>query len=113
MQINQIPQSKEFVNDALRSIDQRNQELVRDLIEEKKWFEKKLERIIKFSKFRNKIDKIEMAYTLLISKRDLIEVNKIKKETSDKLFSEALKISQGDERKAISLLFDPSLDIEV
>ena len=54
----------------------------------------------------NKVDKIKRGYILMVPKEDIKRINHLTKITGDKLFFSAMKISNNDERKAISLLFN-------
>lgn len=114
MQIQQTPKiNQEFINNIFRNIEARNNKVVEEIKEDKKEFDDKAEKIIKFIQFRNKVDKLECAYSLMINPKEVKRIKKLTEETEDRLFNEALKKTKGDEKKAIALLFDASSDISI
>jgi|TARA_B100001971_G_C18085374_1_gene480568 NACalpha-BTF3-like transcription factor len=48
-----------------------------------------------------------------LSKESIDEIKKLTKETSEELINKALKITNGDMKKAMCMLFDPSIKIEI
>ena len=114
MQIQQTPKiNSEFINNIFKNIEARNNKVVEEIKEDKEKFDKKTEKIIKFILVRNKVDKLECAYNLMINPKEAEEIKRLTEKTEDKLMKEALKKAKGDKKKAISLLFDPSSDISV
>ncbi len=112
----QVPTNSEgfkAVNEIFRNIDSRNQKIISEIEADKKNFDEKTQKIIKFIQFRNKVDKLECAYNLMISPKEAQKIKKITEKTEDKLFAKALKKAKGDEKKAIAMLFNASSDISI
>lgn len=103
----------EFINNVFRNIEARNNKVAEEIKEDKKEFDEKAEKIIRFIQFRNKVDKLECAYRLMINPKEIKRIKKLTEKTENKLFNEALKKTKGDEKKAIALLFDASSDISL
>ena len=103
--------SKEIVTNIFNNIDERNNKLLLVIKEEKKELNNKLDLMTKLIQFRTKIDKIDASYHLIIPSKDIKKVKKIHEKTENVLVSNALKKTNGDELKAISLLFDPSYSV--
>lgn len=101
----------EFINNVFRNIEARNNKVVEEIKEDKKEFDEKAEKIIKFIQFRNKVDKLEAAYFLMTSEKERKKIENLTNSTKKELWEKALKRANGDEKKAISLLFDPSSEI--
>lgn len=106
------------INNLLEGIEKRTDIAIQKIQEEKKElaqdfheFNEKTNKIIKFMKFRGKVDKIEVGYNLIIDSKESKKIKELTNKTATELFDKALKKAGGDEEKAISLLFDPSSDI--
>ena len=106
VQGNQIDISQIFKN--IEEVNRKAIETIKTDIEK---FDEKAKKIIKFIQFRNKVDKLQIAYNLMIGEKKIKEINELTEKTEERLFNEALKKSHGDEWKAISVLFDDSSDV--
>ncbi len=114
METQQIPKiNPEFINNIFRNIEARNHKVVEEIKENKKEFDEKAEKIIKFIQFRNKVDKLECAYSLMTTEKEKKEIDNLTNQTKKELWEKALKKSNGNKKKAISLLFDPSSEIKI
>tara|TARA_Y100000310_G_scaffold167136_1_gene166889 strand:+ start:1522 stop:1830 length:309 start_codon:yes stop_codon:yes gene_type:complete len=87
------------ISKVLNLISERNKEMMQN--------------ILKFVESREKIDKIEAGYKLIINSSQSEEINNLTNTTKEKIFDKALKETKGNEDMAISLLFDPSFDAEI
>lgn len=109
------------IDNVFRNIENRNNLLLNKFKEELKIekvgfdnrFNQKVQKMQKFIQFRNKVDKLESGYYLSFSKEQIIEIKNLTNNTKEQLFSEALKKSNENPEKAISLIFDPSSSISV
>ncbi len=102
-----------IIEESLRNIDKRNERTINLILEEKREFNERINKVVRKARLRNKIDKIKAGAKLTISKEEIEMVNNLTKITKEKLLQKAMKMSNGDEEKAISLLFDPSSSIEI
>jgi len=102
-----------IVSNIFRNIETRNNEAIKEIQHEKREFEEKAQKIINFIMFRTKVDKLESAYNLMFSAKQIKRINRLTEKTEDKLLSEALKKTNGDKKKAITLLFDTSSDVSI
>ena len=105
-----MPESRQhLLSNVFRQIDERNDQILKEL----KGVDTRVNKVMNYVKFRSKVDKIEVAYNLIVLDQRINHINRLTKKTSEKLLSTALKKTNNDERMAISSLFDPSLDVEV
>lgn len=99
------------INNVFRGIEERNNKVVAEIKEEKKEFDERLKKIMKIIQFRTKIDKLEVGYSLMTTEKERKEIGNLTNSTKKELWQRALKKTNGDKERAISLLFDPSSDI--
>ena len=110
--------SPTIVNDVFNDFDRRTSQAINQIKEGQKQLnehfkivEEKNKKIIEFLEFRNKIAKIESAYSIMISQEEMKEISKSTYSVKDELWKNALRLSNGDEKKAISLIFSSSDDV--
>jgi len=67
--------SFDFVNGMLKNIERRNRKAMSEISEKKKEFESEFDSMIRFINFRNKVDKLEAAYSLIFTQKQIKQMN--------------------------------------
>jgi len=104
----QCPAHQEILKDVFRNIEDRNNNLLKEVLEQQKTFNNKM---IDFIKSREKIDKLEAGCHLMFNSKQIKHIQELTLSTKENLVNRAMNISKGSEERAMTLLFDPSFDI--
>jgi len=67
--------SFDLIDKMLKKIEGRNREAMNKLYENKKELESKFDKMIRFISFRNKVDKLETAYSLIFIQVQIKQMN--------------------------------------